>query len=102
MLEEHKKIQDFLGITENKKERHLVSNIREDSVSASVTSHVSDSQMSVRDSGNEEKEKKEKDKDEKKEKSDEPLDEILLKPLKIMHRIINQNIYSQKQIIFKN
>lgn len=66
-------------------------------------SHISDSNVSVRDSSTENPDNKDK-KDEKEEKvkMDERIDEILLKPLKVMHKIVNQNIYSQKQIIFKN
>jgi len=52
--------------------------------------------------------KKEKDDENEKKKKDnkkeynEPLADELIKPLKIMHRIINQNFYSKEQIIFKN
>jgi len=52
--------------------------------------------------------KKEKDDENDKKKKDnkkeynEPLADELIKPLKIMHRIINQNFYSKEQIIFKN
>jgi len=67
-------------------------------------SHISDSDVSnVKDSNIEDRDNRNtEDKVDKVKQKEEPLDVVLLKPLKIMHRIINQNIYSQKQIIFKN
>jgi len=103
MLEDYSKVKLFVGVEATKDKgvkNKEVSQLRDDSITNTET-HVSDSQVSVKDSGNEEKDRKEFDKEDK-AKPDEPLDITLLKPLKIMHRIINQNIYSQKQIIFKN
>mmetsp|Transcript_6214 Transcript_6214/g.13165 ORF Transcript_6214/g.13165 Transcript_6214/m.13165 type:complete len:219 (+) Transcript_6214:522-1178(+) len=106
MIEDYNKIKEFLGTgSEGKRDKqgNMQSKDKDESVSASMTSHVSDSGVSIKDSGDKD-EKKDKETFEKDEKvkMDEQLDESLLKPLKVMHKIVNQNIYSQKQIIFKN
>jgi hypothetical protein len=85
---------------------------KEDSVSASQTSKIEESDVqsaSNIDQSEDVVDKKEgrKDDEEKKKKDNkkeynEPLADELIKPLKIMHRIINQNFYSKEQIIFKN
>jgi len=77
-------------------------NVQEKESVTNSESHVSDSHVSVKDSNIEDREKEKEKNDKVVKLKEEPLDVALLKPLKIMHRIINQNIYSQKQIIFKN
>jgi len=91
MQEEYNKIYDFVGLKE--KEKKEVSK-KEESISASMTSQVSESQLSIKDSSVDQKldENNENNNNKEKNKYDEPLDPVLLKPLKIMHRIINQNI----------
>jgi hypothetical protein len=85
---------------------------KEDSVSASQTSKIEESDVQSasnidqsedvvdkKEGGKDDEEKKKKD---NKKEYNEPLADELIKPLKIMHRIINQNFYSKEQIIFKN
>jgi len=84
MIEKYDKIRQFMdkeAVKDNQPRKDKMDGKdKDDSVSASHTSKVEESK-------DEENDKKKKDKKE----YNEPLADELLKPLKIMHRIINQN-----------
>mmetsp|Transcript_60270 Transcript_60270/g.51056 ORF Transcript_60270/g.51056 Transcript_60270/m.51056 type:complete len:111 (-) Transcript_60270:1503-1835(-) len=110
MLEKYDKIRQFIdkeAVSHAPRVAKMDGREKEDSVSASVTSKLEESEVqSASNVDQSEDVHVNVDVDDKKVKNkkeyNEPLADELLKPLKIMHRIINQNFYSKEQIIFKN